>query len=326
MMGTELTISQWRYQDGHDREMMEKATRVLSDEDREMMDRAIEGKNGELRKIEHILGRSKLKKSFQYEVKFKGMDNKHNAWLPRELLIEAGFTKLLGRFDDMESSREGAGMRDTSAIAVREVLEAVGLDGDIAQYNEMQGLSGGQKVKVVIAAAMFNRPQCLFLDEPTNFLDREALGGLAVAIKEWGGAVCIISHSQEFVSALCPEIWHVDNGELTHRGKVAIIEDAFDDPSRINSRATSKAGTPRGGVSKNGTPAGSNAPSTAASSAANSGDEAINDDLAKLGIGKPKKKKKMTRNEVKAQEDRRKLRKLNWLTYGGVREPDTDDE
>jgi hypothetical protein len=41
----------------------------------------------------------------------------------------------------MESSREGAGMRDTSAIAVREVLEAVGLDGDIAQYNEMQGLN-----------------------------------------------------------------------------------------------------------------------------------------------------------------------------------------
>lgn len=55
---------------------MEKATRVLSDEDREMMDRPIEGKNGELRKIEHILGRSKLKKSFQYEVKFKGLDHK----------------------------------------------------------------------------------------------------------------------------------------------------------------------------------------------------------------------------------------------------------
>ena len=48
-------------------------------------------------------------------------------------------------------------MRDTSAIAVRQMLEAVGLDGDIAQYNEMQGLSGGQKVKVVIAASMFNR-------------------------------------------------------------------------------------------------------------------------------------------------------------------------
>jgi elongation factor 3 len=55
---------------------MEKATRVLSDEDKAMMDRPIEGKNGELRKIEHILGRSKLKKSFQYEVKFKGLDHK----------------------------------------------------------------------------------------------------------------------------------------------------------------------------------------------------------------------------------------------------------
>ena len=81
----------------------------------------------------------------------------YNAWIPRETLIEKGFTKLLGRFDDMESSREGAGMRDTGGAAVREVLEAVGLDGDIAQYNEMSGLSGGQKVKVVIAAAMFNR-------------------------------------------------------------------------------------------------------------------------------------------------------------------------
>jgi elongation factor 3 len=137
--------------------MMEKATRVLTDEDIAMMDRPIEGKNGELRKIEFILGRQKLKKSFQYEVKFKGMDHRYNAWIARDVLIEKGFQKLIGQFDDMESSREGAGMRDTSANAVREVLEAVGLDGDIAQYNEMQGLSGGQKVKVVIAAAMFNR-------------------------------------------------------------------------------------------------------------------------------------------------------------------------
>jgi len=225
-------------------------------------------------------------------------------------LIEKGFTKLLGQFDDMESSREGAGMRDTKASAVREVLEAVGLDGDIAQYNEMSGLSGGQKVKVVIAAAMFNRPQCLFLDEPTNFLDREALGGLAVAIKEWGGAVCIISHSVEFVSALCPEIWHVDNGELTHKGKVALVEDAFDEPSRPTSRTTSKAGTPRT-ASVVGTPGTSAAPS-----AANSDAEDATDSLAKLAL-KPKKKKKMTRNEIKAQEARRAKRKLDWLSYGG---------
>lgn len=158
------------------------------------------------------------------------------------------------------------------------------------------------------------------MDEPTNFLDREALGGLAVAIKEWGGAVCIISHSTEFVTALCPEIWHVDNGELTHKGKVALVEDAFDEPSRPSSRTTSKAGTPRTAMSAAGTPGTSAAPS-----AANSGAEDATDSLAKLAL-KPKKKKKLTRNEMKAQEERRRLRKLNWLTYGGEREPDTDDE
>jgi elongation factor 3 len=137
--------------------MLEKATRVLSDEEKAMMEIPIQGRNGDLRKIEFILGRQKFKKTFQYEVKFRGLDHKNNAWIPREVLVEKGFQKLLGQFDDQINSREGAGQRDTGAAAVREVLEAVGLDGDIAQYNEMQGLSGGQKVKVVIAAAMFNR-------------------------------------------------------------------------------------------------------------------------------------------------------------------------
>lgn len=47
------------------------------------------------------------------------------------------------QFDDLESSREGAGQRDTSAHVVRKHLEDIGLDGDIAQYNEISGLSGG---------------------------------------------------------------------------------------------------------------------------------------------------------------------------------------
>ena len=43
----------------------------------------------------------------------------------------------------------------------------------------------------------------MVLDEVTNFLDREAVGGVAVAIRDWAGAVCIISHNLEFVNALC---------------------------------------------------------------------------------------------------------------------------
>jgi len=126
-----------------------------------MMDIEITGKNGDKRRVEQILGRQKLKKGFQYEVKFKGMDHRHNAWLPREDLLKYGFQKMLTQFDDMESSREGAGARDLSAGAIRKLFEEVGLDPDIAQYNEISGLSGGQKVKVVICASLINSPQVL---------------------------------------------------------------------------------------------------------------------------------------------------------------------
>jgi elongation factor 3 len=71
----------------------------------------------------------------------------------------------------------------------------------------MAALSGGQKVKVVIAAAMWNQPHIVILDEPTNYLDRDSLGALAGAIEVFEGGVVMITHNNEFCSALCPETW-----------------------------------------------------------------------------------------------------------------------
>lgn len=121
------------------------------------------------------MGRQKLKKSFQYEVKWRNLDHKFNTWVARDDLIAKGFTKLVQQFDDLESSREGAGSRDTALNLVRKHLKDIGLDGDIAQYNEISGLSGGkltslifffktdrstgQKIKLVIAACLWNNPQ-----------------------------------------------------------------------------------------------------------------------------------------------------------------------
>ncbi|QRW24970.1 ABC transporter [Rhizoctonia solani] len=283
---TAVQYIQWRFQDGHDRELLEKSTRVLTEEEKELLEKDFIGRNGEKRKLELIMGRQKLKKSFQYEVKWRNLDHKFNTWIPREELLEKGFTKLVQQFDDLEASREGAGTRDTSASLVRKHLEDVGLDGDIAQYNEMK---------------------------PTNFLDREALGGLAVAIRDWGGAVAIISHNEEFVGALCPEIWNVAAGRMTHQGKSAVVEDAFADGkfkatpkgSPAASARASKAPTPA--VSASATPAGS-------------GNEGAAPAVPKS------KKKKLTRNQLKAQEERRRIRKLNWLTFGGPKPEDTDSD
>ena len=97
-----------------------------------------------------IMGRQKLKKSFQYEIKWRNLDHKFNTWVARDDLIAKGFTKLVQQFDDLESSREGAGSRDTSLNLVRKHLEDIGLDGDIAQYNEISGLSGGKSTRLTL--------------------------------------------------------------------------------------------------------------------------------------------------------------------------------
>ncbi|KAH0588889.1 hypothetical protein H2248_004678 [Termitomyces sp. 'cryptogamus'] len=307
---TPIGYIQWRFQDGHDRELFEKATRVLTPEEQRIFDTEWVGKDGSKRKLEMLLGRQKLKKSFQYEIKWRGLDHKFNTWVSREDLLAKGFAKPVQQFDDLEASREGAGARDTAAHLVRKHLEQIGLDGDIAQYNEISGLSGGQKIKLVIAACLWNNPQICVLDEPSNFLDREALGGLAVAIKDWAGAVVIISHNEEFVSALCPEIWNVNAGCMTHQGKAALVEDAF-----LDGKSPKGSGTNTPARSRLQTPSTSTAGTPIAS-----GDEAT------PVVSPVVKKKKMTRNQLKAQEERRRLRKLRWLSEGGPKPEDTDDE
>ncbi len=225
----------------------------------------------------------------------------------RETLIEKGFSKFVQEFDDHEASREGLSFRELAPKVISKHFEDIGLDPEIADHNEISGLSGGQKVKVVLAGAMWNNPHFLVLDEPTNFLDRDSLGGLAVAIREYKGGVVMISHNEEFVGALCPEQWHVADGRVTHKGHLAVDQSRFED-SRPGSSAVSSVAA--------------SAATSAAASAVNSEDE-----TGELKF-KSKKKRKMTKKEKKEQEVRRKLRHIEWLNTpkGTPRPSDTDDE
>lgn len=285
---------QWRYANGDDREVLMKQTRVLTPEDKAQMEKFVDLKDGKGgRRIENLMGRQKYKKSFQYEVKWVGMLPKHNTQISRETLLELGFDKLVQEFDDHEASREGLGFRILEPKVIAKHFEDIGLEADIANHNEISGLSGGQKVKVVLAGAMWNNPHLLVLDEPTNFLDRDSLGGLAVAIKGYSGGVVMISHNEEFVGALCPEQWHVNDGRMTHKGHLAVNLDRFED-SHPGSSAVS-----------------STAVSSAAASAANSG---VEDNAGGDLKFRAKKKKKMTRQDKKDQEVRRRLRHIAWLS------------
>ncbi|KAK5090546.1 [NU+] prion formation protein 1 [Lithohypha guttulata] len=296
---------QWRYANGDDREVLMKQTRIYTDEERAQMEKWIDLGDGKgARQLEALIGRQKHKKDFKYEVKWRNMLPKMNTMVSRETLTEWGFVKLIQEFDDHEASREGLGYRILEPKVISKHFEDVGLDPEIANHNEISGLSGGQKVKVVLAGAMWNNPHLLVLDEPTNFLDRDSLGGLAVAIRDYKGGVVMISHNEEFVGALCPEQWHIADGKLTHKGHLAVDMGRFEDSRPGSSNVSSVV-------------------SSASASAVNSGVE----DNSEMKF-RAKKKKKMTRAQLKEREVRRRLRHIEWLNSpkGTPKFPDTDDE
>lgn len=252
--------------------------------------------------------------------KWRGFLPKHNNQISRETLLELGFSKLVQEFDDHEASREGLGYRELQPSVISKHFEDLGLDPEIANHNEIGSLSGGQKVKVVIAGAMWNNPHLLVLDEPTNFLDRDSLGGLAVAIRDFRGGVVMISHNEEFVGALASEQWLVQDGRVAHRGTSAAALDRFED-SITSPGASKPASAFNSGLN---TPIPS---SSAVSSAVNSGaeDNGVTGESMKF---RAKKKKKLTKKELKEKEARKRLRHIEWLNSpkGTPKPLDTDDE
>ncbi|KAI8342757.1 P-loop containing nucleoside triphosphate hydrolase protein [Chlamydoabsidia padenii] len=207
---------QWRYATGEDREELEKVDRVINEEEEKQMSKTFMI-DGEKRVVDELVGRRKLKQSYEYEVSWKGRSSVDNTWLSRQKLENMGFAKKIAEVDALEAAKLGLN-RPLTGKEIEKHLTEVGLEPEFATHSRIRGLSGGQKVKLVIGAAMWNKPHMLVLDEPTNYLDRESLGALATAITNYGGGVVIVTHNREFSEALCTEVWKVDNGELVASG------------------------------------------------------------------------------------------------------------
>lgn len=110
-------------------------------------------------------------------------------------------------------------IRPLNLKEVEKHLMDVGLAPEYGTHAMIRGLSGGQKVRLVIAAAMWNRPHMLVLDEPTNYLDRDSVAALAAGIRLYAGAVVMITHNEQFYKSLCTEMWHVNDGKLVPEGQ-----------------------------------------------------------------------------------------------------------
>merc|ERR1711870_158839 len=168
--------------------------------------------------LEAIATRRKGKKENEYECKWRGYSMDFLTWVTRSLLIEMGFKTQVQREDEKQAAMAGLQNKQLTTPGVEKHLADFGVPAEFATHNNLRSLSAGQKVKVVLGAAMWQNPHILVIDEPTNYLDRDALGALTEAIKNWLGGVVVISHNLAFCNRVATEKWIMDAGHLRAEG------------------------------------------------------------------------------------------------------------
>ena len=183
---------------------------------------------------------NKKLKTKDYQVKWKGKPRENMVWVTREILIKMGAVLLVQRFDEKEAAASGLQTKTLTSNCIEKYLQDFSIEPEQASHTQIGSLSGGQKVKVVIAASLWQNPHLIILDEPTNYLDRDGLGALTKAIEEFKGGVIIISHNKEFANAVAQEKWVMKSGNLKKEGESVIKEENHEDKSTIEQQDTVK--------------------------------------------------------------------------------------
>jgi len=96
---------------------------------------------------------------------------------------------------------------------VSRLIQGLGLGGDIL-YSEMSSLTAKEKVKVLLAQALFGKPDIILLDEPTNHLDIQAIEWLEDFLMDCEALTLVVSHDRHFLNTVCTNIVDVDYGQI----------------------------------------------------------------------------------------------------------------
>lgn len=145
-----------------------------------------------------IMGHEKL-----YQV----MQEKDAIYMKEDFTDEDGMkaAELEGEFADMN------GWEAESEAAI--LLKGLGIGEDL-HTKKMAELSGGEKVKVLLAQALFGKPDVLLLDEPTNHLDLKAIKWLEEFLINFENTVIVVSHDRYFLNKVCTHIADLDFGKI----------------------------------------------------------------------------------------------------------------
>lgn len=112
--------------------------------------------------------------------------------------LEAEFAELNGWEADSDASK---------------LIQGLGMDESVL-YNSMSMLTGNEKVKVLLAQALFGNPDIILLDEPTNHLDVEAVAWLEDFLLDYEGTVIVVSHDRHFLNTVCTHIVDIDYNKV----------------------------------------------------------------------------------------------------------------
>src|SRR6476660_3245295 len=112
----------------------------------------------------------------------------------------------LGELEGIVGDEDGYSAESDAAILLQ------GLDIDDSLHERlMSELQGGQKVRVLLAQALFGSPAALLLDEPTNHLDLDSIHWLKDFLVRYEGTLIVISHDRHFLNAVCTHIADIDS-------------------------------------------------------------------------------------------------------------------
>merc|ERR1712161_97950 len=175
----------------------------------------------------------KKEKTYEYEVKWQFKPIEANTWVEKDIIIKMGYLKLVQREDERQAAMAGLMTKHLTQPGVEKHLGDFGVDPESASHTQINQLSGGMKVKIVLAAAMWQNPHILILDEPTNYLDRDGLGALILAIKDYKGGCLIISHNKEFCENVATEKWIMKGGYLRIEGESVEAEEDKDGGNKV---------------------------------------------------------------------------------------------
>jgi len=229
----------WRYAGNMDKESIAKPTMELTEEEEKLQKTPFEyqwkdpdsGKTHKAKRVVRELtgGRVMDKKrgGYEYEVRWEGLTHSQNSFLSMTKLKKQGWSKAMRLTDDEIALAASQYHNPLTSTNVERVLGTFGLAPEFASHSRIAALSDGQKVKVVLAAAMWNQPHIVILDEPTNYLDRDSLGALSKAIENFEGGVVMITHNDEFCRHLCPERWVLEAGHLDCEGDAEWMANAL---------------------------------------------------------------------------------------------------